>query len=161
MNWCVFFKRPGQRALLTSCSNPYTEQWARSLSLSLSICLSLTLQAPAAVGPSKCTLCRLFGRRHCETGITKFLNLYLKLRLLLLPSCWVTKNILRADFVRWCVSGLRLYIRSLCLTPSLLVVYISNADVGAPYGLLIILAFIKTLVNTNKFTIQQSMYSFY
>jgi len=36
-----------------------------------------------------------------------------------------------------------------------------NAGVDALYGLLIILSFIKTLVNSNKFTIQQSMYSFY
>jgi hypothetical protein len=93
-----------------------------SLSLSLSIYLSLMLQAPTAVGPSKCTLCRLFGRRHCETGIAKFLNLYLKLRLLLLPSCRVTKNILCADLIRWSVSGLRLSIRSWCPTPLLLVV---------------------------------------
>jgi len=131
-----------------------------------SICLSLLLQASAAVGPSKCTLCRSFGRRHCETvetGITKFLNLYLKLRLLLLllPSCWVTKNILRADFIRWCVSGLRPSIRSLCLTPPLLVVCICNAGVGALYWLLIILSLIKIPVNSNKFTPQQSMYSFY
>jgi hypothetical protein len=80
------------------------------------------LQAPTAVGCSKCTLCRLFGRRHCETSIMKFLYLYLKLRLLLVPSCWVTKNILRADFIRWIVSGLRLSIRSLYLTSLLPVV---------------------------------------
>ena len=127
------------------------------------IYLSLMLQTSTAVGPSKCTLCCLFGRRHCETGILKFLSLYLKLRLLLLPSCWVIKNILRADFIRWSVSGLGLNIRSLYLTPHLLAVYIcsTGVDAGALYGPLIIILFIKILVNSNKFTIQQSTYSFW